>query len=430
MKRCETIRSVAERFRACFSANSVPTVPTMKARKVKVRDEIRWVVPLGKRDGVKRVRIFGATEKEALTRAKEKMKEMKEHGQTLVDLSTSHRALMVAWKDRLTVEQMGEAFRRYSETQCTSHSLETAVESYLSARKMEKRNRKSAKSEAAPYSRQHSADIRYRLSRLVAAFPDRTLDSIIPGQLETFLAAQGASARNFYKALHAFFGYARRQRWVASDPFAEVPRPASGGSGEKAIFKPDELKQLLKAAAGLIDGCERHEGTLALLVLGGLCGLRYSEALRLRWPQVDLKGGEIHLDKLKTSKRGLRGRFVKILPAAAAWLATLKHAEDGRLVPVNDKNARRQRARILEAAKLKAWPHNALRRSWGSYHLAAYENADLTAAQMGHTSAETTFAKYRTLARKTEGEGWFALTPTKVQEIENVVPFEPQKASS
>jgi integrase len=402
----------------------------MKARKVKVRDESRWVVPLGKRDGVSRTRVFGATEKEALTRAKEKLKEMKEHGQTLVDLSTGHRALIVAWKNRLSVEEMEAAFRRFEETRCTSHTVNDAIDAYIASRKMEKRTAKNFAADPRGYSRQHAADIRYRLGKLAAAFDGRALDSIIPGQLEAFISEQGASARNFYKALHAFFGYARRQRWIASDPFSEVPRPGASGGGEKAIFKPDQMKQLLKAAAGMLEDCERHEGTLALLVLGGLCGLRYSEALRLRWPQVDLKGGEIHLDKLKTSKRGLRGRFVKILPAAAAWLATLKRAEDGRLVPVNDKNARRQRARILEAAKLKTWPHNALRRSWGSYHLAANENADLTAAQMGHTSAETTFAKYRTLARKTEGEAWFALTPAKVQEAENVIDFPSEKRSA
>lgn len=406
----------------------------MKARQTTVRGESCWVVPMGKKQGVaRRIRIFGSTKEEALARAQEKLDELHGHGHTLGEIATTHRALIVEWRDRLTPAQMGEAFRKFVAGQCASRLVETAVSGFLAAQGMEKRKRGAVTvvTDAGKpgFSRQHAADTRYRLGKFSEAFAGRALDAINPGELETFVTSQAASARNFYKVLHAFFAYARRHRWIAVDPMIEVPRPGSGGGGEKAIFKPGQMKPLLQAAAGMIEGCERHEPTLALLVLGGLCGLRYSEALRLRWEQVDLETGEIHLDKLKTAKRGVRARFVEILPSASAWLATLSADDGGRVVRVNDKNARLHRARVLRAAKLKAWPHNALRRSWGSYHLAAFENGDLTAAQMGHTSAETTFAKYRTLARKTEGEAWFALTPTKVAELENVIEFKSKSAA-
>jgi len=382
----------------------------MKARRATVRGEKCWVVPLGKKLVGKRIRVFGSTKEEAESRAEEKLSELRQHGHSLAEISASHRGLIIEWRDKLTATQMAEAFRKYSALQGVSRPVEAAARDYLETRQ-------------SGFSRQHKSDTAYRLRKFLASFAGRSIDSINPGELETFINDQGASARNFYKVLRTVFGHARRQRWVVTDPMAEVPRPSTAASEEKAIFKPGEMKKLLSAAAGLTEGHERHESSLALLVLGGLCGLRYSEALRLRWSQIDLTTGEIHLDKLKTSKRGLRGRFVQILPAAAAWLATLPRAEDDRLVRVNDKNARRHRARILKAAKLKVWPHNALRRSWGSYHLAAFENADLTAAQMGHTSAETTFAKYRTLARKVEGEAWFALTPATVADVANVISF-------
>jgi integrase len=394
----------------------------MKARQVTVRGELCWVVPLGKRHVGKRIRVFGSTKENALLRAEERLLELREHGKSLATISTDHRSLIIDWRDKLTVDQMREAFSRYSEARCESPTVEQAVEDYITANKLQKRTRTTAPDDAR-FSRQHAADIRYRLGKFEAAFAGRRMDSIIPGELETFFADQGASARNFYKVLHTVFGYARRHRWITFDPFAEVKPPAKNAKGSKEIFKPGEMKLLLRAAAGMIDGCDRHESTLALLVLGGQCGLRYSEALRLRWDHVDLPGRRIHLDGLKTSKRGLRERFVKILPAPAAWLGSIARDESGRVVQVNDKNARIHRSRVLKAAKLKAWPHNALRRSFGSYHYEAFENIELTAKEMGHTSGDTTISKYRTLANKEDGEAWFALSPDVVAETRNVVPF-------
>lgn len=382
----------------------------MNARQLTVRGEKMWCVALGKREIGKRVRVFGGTKREAEERAQAKLDELREHGRDLADISAAHRGLILDWRDKLSVEQMTAAFRRFAAGAPTSRRVDAAVTEYLAAR-------------SAGFSRQHASSLRTRFKKFSAAFTGQLLDALNPGALETFIANQGASEKNYFSALRAFFAHARRHRWTLTDPMAEVPRPSGNGDGEKEIFKPAQMHALLRTAAGLDDPDTRHEPTLALLVLGGLCGLRYTEALRLDWRQVDLAGGEIHLDKLKTSKRGLRSRFVKILPAAASWLTTIERADSGRVVKVNDANARRQRARILRAARVKAWPHNVLRRSWGSYHLAAFETADLTAAQMGHTSADTTFAKYRTLARKVDGEAWFALSASAVAGVENVVPF-------
>jgi len=386
----------------------------MNATQTTVRGEPLWVVSLGKRQVGTRTRVFGRTKKEAESRAAEKLKELREHGRSLSGISAAHRGLILDWRDKLTVGQMADAFKKYAAANPTALTVEKAVSEYLAARK-------------GAFSRSHEASTRWRMKRFQAAFAKRPLDAIIPGELESFLAAQGASARNFYRVLHVFFAHARRHRWVLIDPMAEVQRPLPTVAGEKAIFTAAQMKALLRAAAGLDGSGERHEPTLALFVLGGLCGLRYTEALRLEWRQVDLDAGEIHLDKLKTSKRGLRGRFVQILPAAKAWLSTLAREEGGRVVKVNDKNARLHRGRIIAAAQLREWPHNALRRSWGSYHLAAFENSAQTAAQMGHTSAETTFAKYRTLARAAAGRAWFALSPEECAKADPapapVIPF-------
>ena len=86
----------------------------MKARKVIVRGENQWAVPLGKKEGfLKRVRVFGSTKEEAESRASDKLSERRLHGTGLADISATHRALVVEWRDRLTSEQMVEAFSAF-----------------------------------------------------------------------------------------------------------------------------------------------------------------------------------------------------------------------------------------------------------------------------------------------------------------------------
>lgn len=100
------------------------------------------------------------------------------------------------------------------------------------------------------------------------------------------------------------------------------------------------------------------------------------------------------------------------MPAAAkAWIETMRLPANGSFIGVNEKNLQKYRARLITALDLPAWPQNVLRKSWASHHLAAFENADLTAAQAGHTSAQTTHAKYRKARRKSDGEAWFANSP-------------------
>jgi len=65
---------------------------------------------------------------------------------------------------------------------------------------------------------------------------------------------------------------------------------------------------------------------------------------------------------------------------------------------------------------LEHWPDNVLRRSFASYHLAVNDDGAKTAAVVGHTDAETTFAKYRVPATRATGKEWLSLTPRTVAE--------------
>lgn len=379
----------------------------MRAFRAVVRGQSIWAVSLGKKQGAaKRQRIFGKTKEEAVARAEEKLAERQLHGSELAGISATHRAIIVEWRDRLTPEQMRAAFLAFEGSQISTRTVATCVADYILAKTApDERGR-------CVWSKEHSSSARSRFTRFVAAFGGKVLGKLIPGELEDFIALQGASAASFHRSLRSLFGYARRHRWIVENPFEEMGGTPSHDGEAKDLMTPAQFSKLLRIAAGLEDSHARREPLLAAFVLGGFCGLRTAEARRLTWGGIDLKAGRIELDRNTTRKRGLRGRFIELEPAALAWLRTLTPAEkSARVVKLTDKNFRDARLAIARAAKLPGWSHNIMRRSFASHHLALNEDGAKTAAVLGHTDAETTFAKYRVPARRCDGEAWFAIFP-------------------
>lgn len=64
-----------------------------------------------------------------------------------------------------------------------------------------------------------------------------------------------------------------------------------------------------------------------------------------------------------------------------------------------------------EAAGIAAWPHNALRHRFASYHLAMHEDAAKTSLQLGHTESATLFKHYRELVRREVAVKFWEIKP-------------------
>jgi hypothetical protein len=65
-----------------------------------------------------------------------------------------------------------------------------------------------------------------------------------------------------------------------------------------------------------------------------------------------------------------------------------------------------------ERAGLRAeWPQNALRHSFGSYHLAQFGDAAKLALEMGNSPA-TIFKHYRQLVKPKEAQRYWKIAPT------------------
>jgi integrase len=95
--------------------------------------------------------------------------------------------------------------------------------------------------------------------------------------------------------------------------------------------------------------------------------------------------------------------------ALIAWLEPVIPLK-GQIV---DPTTFREKMELLkEVCGMKRWPHNGLRHSFGSYHLAFYGDQMKTAAQMGHRDSGVVHNHYKALVLKSEAEKFWAIRPS------------------
>jgi type 1 fimbriae regulatory protein FimB/type 1 fimbriae regulatory protein FimE len=163
---------------------------------------------------------------------------------------------------------------------------------------------------------------------------------------------------------------------------------------------PDEVEKLMTAAGRL--GRHRHrDATLVLLAYRH--GLRVSELVALRWEQVDLKAGLLHVTRLKNgvpSTHPLRGPELRALRRlrrdyieASAYVFTTERGG-----PLTDSGVRKIVARAGDDAKLPFPVHPHMLRHATGYKL-ANDGHDTRAIQhyLGHKNIAHT-VRYTNLA--------------------------------
>jgi integrase len=254
---------------------------------------------------------------------------------------------------------------------------------------------------AAGASERYCKDLRLRLARFCAAFPDCTLADISTADVDTWLAALNLApvTRNTFRLrLGTLFAFGMTRRWCTENPVLHATR-AKETDGDIVILSVAQTAQLLEAASA---------ETLPLWAIGAFAGLRRAEIERLDWAQVDFEAGLIEV-KARHSKTARR-RLVTMQPNLRAWLAPYRARRRGAVCPGNLRlrtEADRDRAGLREN-----WPTNALRHSFGSYHLAHFQDAAALALQMGN-SPDVIFRHYRELVRPKEAARYWQIKPVR-----------------
>jgi integrase len=152
---------------------------------------------------------------------------------------------------------------------------------------------------------------------------------------------------------------------------------------------------------------------LPYIAIGLFAGLRRAELERLDWSEIDFAEGHIEVTAEK-SKSKIANRFIPIQPNLREWLFPFRKVR-GNVTPRGNFRQLFDQARV--AAGITAWPDNALRHSFASYHVANFKDAKSLALEMGHTDSGMLYNHYRALVRPKEAERYWNIRPTPVSKV-------------
>lgn len=252
-------------------------------------------------------------------------------------------------------------------------------------------------------------NLTWRSARFEKEHGNRMVTEICTEQVRGWLTSLGelspVSLNNYRRVLHAMFAYAVAEGYCAANPIAKVPLFAVP-ERTPSILTVEQAKRLATVAAET----DAKLGLLSYVSLSLFAGLRRAEIERLDWSAVKWDRRMITIDG-NIAKTGCI-RNVALADNALRWLE-LCQTKTGLVAPPN-LNHRLRRLRFL--AGITHWDGNELRHSFASYHFDMYQNAPMTAAQLGHSSGcQLLFEHYRSLVPLGDGARFFSIIPDSSQ---------------
>lgn len=251
------------------------------------------------------------------------------------------------------------------------------------------------------WSQKSKSNFRYASAQLAAEFGELSLVSLLKNDLEDWLASRfprPVYRKHMVATLRPSFNYAVRRGYISASPFADISIPRVRAR-KIAILSPADVRCVL-------DACPAD--CVAAFSLLAFAGIRPEELTRLRWADIRLEEGFVHVsgDNSKTAQ----ARNVEVLPALHAWLSSTGHHEPTEKVcPPNWK--RKQRL-VRSSCGVYFSQQDMFRHSFASYHLCAFKDEGRTKAAMGHSRAsDTLFINYRAAVTQSEARAFWAIYP-------------------
>lgn len=216
--------------------------------------------------------------------------------------------------------------------------------------------------------------------------------------------------------LNGMFLYARRKKYIATNPMEQVIisvkfRQVSKKSSKTQVYNEEELKQLLK----YIDEYYEKTGNIALLAvkLNFFIGLRVGELVALKWEDIDIVGRELHVEREEVRDQ-INGkysvvnhtktntdRYVPIPDKALEVIKQISEKSDGNeYLFVRDGKRINARAIAYVLEKYAERTGNIVKSTHKmrkTYASSLYNNgvsADMIRATLGHASLATTIGSY------------------------------------
>ena len=314
----------------------------------------------------KRIRETFKTAEAAAERAEIIRSQYREQGKAAFTMPTDLRLEATRCTEKLSPHSV-------TLTECVDYYLKHVIAYHTAPTVAEIVEKMIAEAKGAGRRKKTTVDLHYRLGAFCKTFGTYKLNEITLPELKAWLDNPTLSARSrIHNAtkISQLFNFAIRNGWTESNLVKRITRPSVEDVAPGILT--------VEQAARLLEHADKHQ-LLPYVAIGLFAGLRSAELHRLDWSAVKLNerciivGAEI-------AKRRSR-RVVEINDTLAAWLAVCAQPKD-RVVPVYNLN--RSMNKFAKAAGFTEWPHNALRHSFASYHLAQHGDATKTAFQMGN----------------------------------------------
>ena len=245
-------------------------------------------------------------------------------------------------------------------------------------------------------------DVKNRLGHFANDFGTKRLSEISLEDIKrwTVNPTWGARTRiNYLTKLSQFFNFGVRNRYVKENIVDLIKRPTPE-QPKTEILTVEQSEQLLNHANDF--------GLLRYVAIGLFGGLRSAELMRLGIAALDFEEKVVIVGADIAKKRAMRD--VTMNEALQAWLEVCPPLDSVNVVDA--KSFAKNFKALRKAAGITKWPHNGMRHSFGSYHLAKFGNAETTAKQMGNTEG-VVHKHYKILVRRSEAEKFWALRPKK-----------------
>ena len=366
--------------------------------------QMRWWEPSGKLRSTTH-----ATKRAANNALKDKVKELKNATVKAAEyevLNDTEKRYLYDLKMHAETQgyDLWDAVRHYDKFRATSTldhiKVKDAVPLCLEAKEME---------DGA--SKRYLQSLRSVLNRFAAHSGNLVVDEVRHPQITEFLKGYKISLRTrqgYLTDLRSFFSWCEQKGYCEINPcVAAMPSKAKRkeimtakrGRRKLQVLTPTEVKKLLTY-------CETKEPTLTpyalLCVFGGLRPER--EAPNMIDEDITAEAITVPEEFAKDNET----RIIEPLsPNFVKWINYIKK-RDGSFQTV--ANLKRKWINAKKSIS-RDWPHDCLRHSYASYHFAEYNDAGLTAKNLGHPDSTLLRKDYNGAVTKAQAKAFWAILP-------------------
>ena len=268
-------------------------------------------------------------------------------------------------------------------------------------------------------------DLRNRLGIFAEAHGGKLIKEISQADIERWLQGMARlsvrTRKNYRRCVASFFSFAVKREYRSTNPVTNIAVPREDWTAP-VILSVKEAQVLIKTAHKThLKNTEGKYGwgMLPAIALQAFAGLRTTEVAQLDWEAIDLDRSLVTIGSAIAKKRRLRA--VDLESNCVEWLR-LYERKSGKVAP---PNFHKKFGWVVAKAGFQDWrgsKRNSLRHSFGTYLYASSQDANRTAAALGHAGSDVVlFDCYRSLAAREDGEAFFSITPESTKQT--VVPF-------